>query len=436
VAKKILNPEIISETRSIISEVSSPDDILNLTYKNVDVGWLIYNTYIANTGEGTISNINRTIWSLIHKSIIYVKYFRELFKNYCIEYTVLNHENYLKWGIMAQISLENDSEVIIRGHGIDNLHFRRVQTQEDLRVPVTRPSTELVEHIFNTNKNEAIKEIDEYLQKRFGGKLDGKDINNSFNSANSTKESRMAIEKVVSDENPNVLVMAHVFTDATHRGCWNIFPDYLTWFRETIRLALENKNVNWLIKPHPSAVDYSCNQTVESEVNKITRGKETSHINIIENTNTSQLFDYMDLVLTVRGTGGLEFTTQGIPTLIAGQSRYSGFGFTIEPKTKQDYKNSLSNLTEVEPLSQEQIEWAKVVAYIYFVLFDIKSDLLCPTSKVPSDLSEENKYYECLSNRIKNTDVDDVKYKEYVEKFISRNMTHLCNYDEFGNQEI
>jgi hypothetical protein len=69
--------------------------------------------------------------------------------------------------------------------------------------------------------------------------------------------------------------------------------------------------------------------------------------------NTRSLFPLVDCVLTVNGTVGMEFPCFGIPAVVAGTGRYNGYGFTVEPQSREEYFETLRNIGKIERLSED-----------------------------------------------------------------------------------
>jgi hypothetical protein len=67
-------------------------------------------------------------------------------------------------------------------------------------------------------------------------------------------------------------------------------------------------------------------------------------------------------VVTVAGTAGMEFTAlDGVPCVVAGRSSYTGFGFTIEPETVDEYWRTLDRIGTLPRLSESQKRTARLV---------------------------------------------------------------------------
>ena len=83
----------------------------------------------------------------------------------------------------------------------------------------------------------------------------------------------------------------------------------------------------------------------------------------------------VDVVVTCGGTIGLEFAYMGKPVVLAAKAPYSGFGFTIEPNSVEDYEGLLKNsVGRLPKLTEKQKDMANKVIYHDFVLQDNYSD--------------------------------------------------------------
>tara|TARA_E500000318_G_C3546998_1_gene207148 strand:- start:944 stop:1486 length:543 start_codon:yes stop_codon:yes gene_type:complete len=100
-------------------------------------------------------------------------------------------------------------------------------------------------------------------------------------------------------------------------------------------------------------------------------GELPDHIKILPadtKVNTWSLFELADFGLTVRGTVGMELPCLGKPVITAGTGRYSERGFTVDPATKDSYRQTLLDLHLFPTLSQKQTYLAQLYYYASFFL--------------------------------------------------------------------
>lgn len=164
------------------------------------------------------------------------------------------------------------------------------------------------------------------------------------------------------------VIFCHIFYDATFFYGRSVFDDYEQWLIETVRSAIANPALNWIVKVHPVNVWRSRMDGVEMaqlEAATLERhfGKLPDHIKLMgadTEISTFSLFSVADYGLTVRGTIGLELPCFGIPVVTAGTGRYSGRGFTIDPATREAYGAVLAKLHDVPRLDDEAVRLARL----------------------------------------------------------------------------
>ena len=155
----------------------------------------------------------------------------------------------------------------------------------------------------------------------------------------STYDKPTLIKRLKLDEKKRtVVIFPHIFWDGTFFWGEVLFDNYEQWFREVLKIANQNSNLNWIIKVHPANIVKDARDGSNAEHSEVTVLKEVlggmpEHICLIEassNVSTLSLFSVMDYCLTVRGTIGIEAAYRGIPVLTAGTGRYDRRGFTID----------------------------------------------------------------------------------------------------------
>lgn len=167
------------------------------------------------------------------------------------------------------------------------------------------------------------------------------------------------------------VIFCHILYDATFFYGTSLFSDYQTWLVETVRCAIANPSLNWVIKAHPvnvwrSRMDGVAVEPLEMNVLQAAFGALPDHVRFMPADtpiNTYSLFEVADFGLTVRGTIGLELPCFGIPVVTAGTGRYSGRGFTIDPETPQAYGALLAGLQDAAGLDEATVNRARRYAY-------------------------------------------------------------------------
>jgi hypothetical protein len=175
------------------------------------------------------------------------------------------------------------------------------------------------------------------------------------------------------------VIFSHVLYDATFFYGESLFDDYEQWLIETVRCAIANTNLDWIIKVHPvnvwrSRMDRMPVENLETRVLYRVFGDLPDHIRFMPadtDINTFSFFSAIDYGLTVRGTIGMELPCYGIPVVTAGTGRYSGKGFTIDPDSRENYFEILSSLHLIAPLSSNERTLALKYAFGTFFMKQI-----------------------------------------------------------------
>jgi len=167
------------------------------------------------------------------------------------------------------------------------------------------------------------------------------------------------------------VIFCHILYDATFFYGDSLFQNYEQWLVETVRAAIANPRLNWIIKVHPvnvwrSRMDGAPLVQLEAQTLHKHFGALPDHVKLMPadtGINTLSLFKVADYGLTVRGTIGMELPCFGIPVVTAGTGRYSERGFTIDPATRADYAALLAKLQDVPRLTDDAIRRARLHYY-------------------------------------------------------------------------
>lgn len=173
------------------------------------------------------------------------------------------------------------------------------------------------------------------------------------------------------------VIYSHILYDTLFFFGTDLFKDYVEWLVETVRAAVANPAIDWLVKVHPSnlwrgELDSLLKGRYEEErVLGDAIGALPAHVRLIPaNTpiNPYTWFQVADYGITVRGTSGLEMAALGKTVVTAGTGRYEGNGFTIDPASAEAYLDTLCRLHELPAPTPAQVALARRYAHAIFVM--------------------------------------------------------------------
>jgi hypothetical protein len=215
-------------------------------------------------------------------------------------------------------------------------------------------------------------ELDEVFEARYGGKWFLQARNQP--AARGYARNELVSQLGLNASRKTVAVFSHVLWDANLFFGEDLFQDYGEWFVETVKAAVANPEVNWIIKMHPANLWKRQRAGVTSEYSEMLLIREAigelpSHVKIMfpdSDVSTRSLFDLADFAITVRGTVSAEAPCFGVTTLTAGTGRCDQFGFTVDSNSAEAYLAKLADIQNLPAMTDQQIQWAKRHAHTVF----------------------------------------------------------------------
>ncbi len=287
---------------------------------------------------------------------------------------LINEVNGNVMGPLTDLAVEKGINVIqfVQPSRDDAIIFKRI-TPESRRVHPNSLSLQGREFMDRMQWDE---KMEEELQKEFQDRYVGRWFLQSRNQPGVKRKTKEEIFEVLKFDSAKkvAIVFSHILWDANLFYGDDLFEDYGEWFVETIRAAIRNDQVNWGIKLHPSNLWKRARDKIEGNLAEVSLieekiGRLPDHVRLIfpnSDINTISLFQSIDYGITVRGTIGLELPCFGVPTFTAGTGRYSGLGFTLDSKTREEYLERMAHIHQYGRMSEAAMLKAKRHAYGIF----------------------------------------------------------------------
>ncbi len=421
----------------LIKNISSTDEFLNLKYEGVFVGRIVYDHYVRFTGIASVKNIDSKFYYFLSKTIRIHHDYKKILKLNTFKNIVQSETQFIPSCIVFQNSLLNDSTVFSKLGGASNqISVRIFNDIKHVYKNRYRFSSKLFNLVFEKYKNIALVSSKEIIKNRFLGTC-GYEVDHDAeeNSQHKIEHPSNLIDEYTKadickkynwDESKPIGVIFSIdLTDGIFTDSWRLFKDNLSWIKETLEKIKDINHVNWLIKAHPNDVIKKVITTTQIEVKKIS--KDYKHINEfpIEYSNNS-LNKFINAAVTLNGSVGYEYPSLGVPTIICGETLYSGKGFNYEPKTKSEYFELLKNLEKLEKPTIDQIEKARIFIYLYSILGKVTVPI-APGQKIGKD--SEVRFWKDFSILIDNYDEkkDDFLFNFDIQ--LNKMDQHTINYD-------
>lgn len=352
-------------------------DILEVSYNGVKYGDIIYDTYLFENKIATIKKNDFKLFKIISKCILRHNKIKTILQNGNYTGVLVSHIIGISSGVMLRSALRYGYRgYVTTGHSLATLQcFKNLKK---INYPL-KPSQSDIRQIIDQLGPKFKKTFLEIFKKEVSGKGD-MDSLNAFSKNNLYYTDRESFnQRYKLDPNKkNIFIMLHIFNDHPHSHFrWMIFEDYYDWFIQTLKFAKKNDKVNWIFKQHPSIRLYA---TKGVSFDKLFSKCPGNIIYIDENDqiDTRSLIYCADSIVTCLGSAGFELPAMGaIPSITAGDNPYTGLGFAIEPKTKEEYFKILNKADEIEKLTPQAQKKAQA-AYVYIKKISRTSISACP----------------------------------------------------------
>ena len=371
-------------------------DVLSFSYDGVKYGDIVYDMYLKRCSVATIRAIDARLLRSIYDCICRHETIRKILLSDDFDAVLVSHQIGLHSGVMLRAAIRYGYKGYLRaGHHLSTLQcFEKPDEVYDYEY---KPFPEDIDRIIATLGSEFNDAYRSIFNKQVSGKGD-KDGIYAFSEDNKYYRDRASFvrEFGLDAQKKNIFVMLHAFNDYPHSHFrWMLFKDYYDWFEKTLDFARQNGGVNWIFKQHPSIKFYV---TKDVSFDSLFSNCQGNIIYIDENKqiDTRSLVHCADLVVTCVGSAGFELPAMGaIPSLIAGDTLYSNLGFAMEPRTKKEYFQILSNAQNLNPLTPEQQKRAQA-AYMHIYEFSRVYMPACPiaTAEDEKDRNQQAWYWE------------------------------------------
>ena len=210
------------------------------------------------------------------------------------------------------------------------------------------------------------EEVMDYLKSRWRGTRDWI----WFHEKPEEDLATIAAELGVDFSRPCVGMLTNVIWDAQLHYRANAFPDMLTWVLQTIRYFAGRPELQLLIRVHPAEIRGTL-PSRQPLVEEVRRAFPVLPGNVFLIPPESQVSTYAamaqcDAVLIYGTKTGVELTSMGVPTIVAGEAWIRNKGLTLDASSAGEYFELLDRLPLGERLSPELTRRARKYAYHFF----------------------------------------------------------------------
>ena len=378
-------------------------DIIDLKYRNIQIGDLIYDEFLAKYNLPTIDLKSNQFKFFFYETFELILFWENYFLKNNVKSIVLSHSVYIM-GLIGRLGISKKIEVYVIAptshYKLSRKKYVKWNDHFDYPINFNKFSKKL--------KNKLIVDAKKNMKLRLSGKQDfrykvARPISPVFTGSN-IKIKKNRIKK-------NILVAAHCFMDAPHVYGKMIFYDFYEWLEFLGKKSdeIKFKNFNWFIKIHPSLYDRNIkifNNFISRYPNFKLIDKYQTHNNLISKIG-------IDYVLTVFGSIAHGYSLYNIPVINAGTNPHMGYKFSITAKSKKDYKKILNNLVkETKKIEIKKNKIFEFYAMHHLLDYDFFDDLKMTYDLKSNSIELFVKFIENINENIHNNKID--VYKNFI----------------------
>ena len=341
------------ESVKLINSHSSLDKLINIKYKNIEIGKCAYEHSIRFFTKSSFK-VDFYFYLSVAKSIENVNFFNNIYSRNFFNHSVIAETQFIPHKIFFQTALKKKNIVYARyGSGLENYNVRIYKNFRDSYSHKRKYSKKLVKYLTSNYKKKLEKEINLFFRKNkperrigfedaFVGNqkkvnIINLDLKKNFNN-------KLKINK---NNKLNVLILPNVLQDNVLNSEWSLFKSPYDWFEKTLKYIKKINNVNWIVKPHPAENFYREELKAEYIFNSLVKNSENIKF-LNEDIHINNIHKFIDLVITYNGSCGYEYSALGIPVMTSADTRYSDFEFTIAPEKNKIYLYNLKNIKKIK----------------------------------------------------------------------------------------
>ena len=421
------------EAVKLINLHSSLNKLINIKYKNIEIGKCAYEHSIRFFTKYNFK-VDFYFYLSIAKSIENVDFINNIYSNNLFNHSVIAETQFIPHKIFFQTALKKKNIVYARyGSGLENYNVRIYKNFKDSYSHKRKYSKKLVKYLTSNYKKRLEKEINLFFKKNrperrigFEDALVGnqKKVNIINLELKKSFNNKLRLNK---NNKLNILILPNVLQDNILNSEWSLFKSPYDWFEQTLKYIKKINNVNWIVKPHPAENFYREELKAKYIFNSLVKNSENIKF-LNEDIHINNIHKFVDLVITYNGSCGYEYSALGVPVMTSADTRYSDFEFTIAPKKTETYLYNLKNIEKIKKKFKVNKFNAKLFWYMdncYYGVMRMTHGLL---PKMATQGESKNVDWKEFWKKLSINHKKNIKHNNFSKNFFiqQRNLNRHC----------
>ena len=367
-----------SHARELLDAVKTFQDVKQWSVDQCWIGPQILSSISRSTFQGAPDvndpEVRRQLAERLPATLARIPVARGILEKVDPDLVLLVEANYAKYAPMTDLAVHRGVDVIqVTQPNRDDAFICRRLNRETRRQHPSSVAREVFMQLRDKSLSaEEERELNDIFTARYGGQwfLQARNQPNTRDVEKAELRDRLKLN----GSKKVAIVFSHVLWDANLFFGEDLFQDYGEWFVETVKAAVANPEINWIIKLHPANLWKRQRAGVTSKYSEMLLiqeyiGELPEHVQMMypdTDVSTRSLFDLAEYAITVRGTVSSEAPCFGVTTLTAGTGRCDQFGFTVDSDSAEAYLAKLADIQNLSAMTDQQIQWAKRHAHTVF----------------------------------------------------------------------
>lgn len=416
---KIIFPKISNDIKikshkifnSIEKKIVQKSDVLNINIDGVEIGDLIYDTFLKLYKLPTIDVLDKKFKKFLWEVINYFYYWDDFFLKNDVKVLIGSHSVYTI-AIPIRIAIKKNIKVYIP-------HISALY-KLDKNYPLADTEFLHFKKNFSTltenDKKIGIEEAKRRIDLRIQGKV-GVDMWYSTKTSFGPIKERNVLKK---NDKIKVLIATHCFFDAPNAIGKLLFVDFYEWLLFLGNFS-KNTDYDWYIKTHPDFIPESYSLITDFL-------KKFPHISLIPSDISHHQLkkEGINFALTCYGTIGFEYALLGIPVINASANNpHINYNFNLHPKNIDEYNFLLKNLKDLKI----NINFSEIYEYYFMMhIYHSKNWIFENLAKVEETLGGFKKLF--------NDKIYDLWLEEFTREKHENIMSYIENFIAYDRYKI
>ncbi len=415
--------DILVEAEIISKRITKPIDIINYKFPEGIPGSYLYDVILKKQRSNKVEIKDKNLKSYIAEFLLSIKLSSDLIAEFKPDIVAISHVVSFQCAPMAYLAVKKGIKTIILcGTSFGTPRFLKLSKTNDLFFGIPHPPKEDIDSIDSSRLDNFKKAGNEYLKKRISGNSNEICGQLAFGRG----KNNLDIGDFKYSNKPVIAIYSACWFDFPHTFGMTRFLDVLDWLTATIDVASKNKDVIWLLKPHPAEKWYGGITLGETIKEKL-----PPNIILLPNEYSGKaVMDVADALINIHGTSAIEYAACGKPVLVADRGWFHDCNFVVFPDSREDYLELLKTKWYEDVNIQEIKANAKLFAGVYFGIPDWQKNGVLP------DDSERAKLRKILPNFIKENQHIIKKEIKTIQDWLSSGNIDYHTYKMINSDEI